>query len=301
MVPRIRPSAWVAAYVLQRASPFFWRPQKDLYFARRAVAKPVELRVPTRHGALRVLVYRPPAGGDRLPPVHLNIHGGGFYGRYPAQDEHVAAYIASEVGAVVVCVDYDVAPQVRFPVAEEECYDVAAWVHASGAANGWDATRISVGGFSAGAKLAMNVCQIAYAEKTFRPVALVSAYGVADVTRSDKTSAKSTAKIPPAVQRLVTETYFVDVARRRDPIASPCFDERLALAVPPALIMTGEYDTLAPEMDAIAERLLAAGVPVVHRQFARTDHGFTHHGPAAVAREAIELIGEHLRTAFSGS
>jgi acetyl esterase len=231
--------------------------------------------------------------------VHIQIHGGGFYGRYPEQDEHIAGYIASDVGAVVVSVDYDVAPQVQFPVAEEECYDVAAWVHQTGAVNGWDSGRISVGGSSAGGKLAINVCQLAHANETPRLRALVTAYAVADVTRTDRTSAKRNAKISSRIQRLVNDTYFVDAARHFDPIASPLHDENLARALPPTLIMTGEYDTLAPEMDQIADMLQAAGVAVVHRRFAKTDHGFANGLPVETAREAIRLIGEQLTAAFS--
>jgi acetyl esterase len=302
---RIRPSAWIAVSLLQVASPFFWRPPRELFFASRVVAKPDEVRVPTRHGQVRALVYRPPVdapapgGRGRPRPVHLQIHGGGFYGRFPEQDEHIATYIASDVGAVVVSVDYDVAPQVQFPVAEEQCYDVAAWVHETGLDNGWDGERLSVGGESAGGKLAINVCQLAHAGDVFRPCALVAAFAVADATRTDRTSAKGNAKISPWLQRLVHETYFADPSHRTDPIASPLSDENLALALPPALIMTGEFDTLAREMDEIAELLRAAGVPVVHRQFEQTDHGFTHGAPVATAREAIGLIGEFLSGAFS--
>ncbi len=293
--------------MLQRLSPLFWRPRKELFFARRRVAEPAEIRVPTRHGPVRCLVYRPPAGAprpggsDRPPPVHVQLHGGGFYGRYPAQDAHIATYLASDVGAIVVSVDYDVTPQVRFPVAEEECYDVAVWVAETAATNGWDANRISVGGESAGGKLAINVCQMAHMSGAFRPRALVTAFAVADVTRADRTSAKRGAKIAPWLQRLVNDTYFVDAARRTEPIASPLYDENLAHALPATLIMTGEDDTLAAEMDHIARLLQAADVSVVHRRFAKTDHGFTHGPPIETAREAIGLIGEHLRTAFDRS
>jgi acetyl esterase len=300
----IRPRAWVAAYVIQRIAPLFWRPPKALFFATRAVAEPADVRVPTRHGPVRCLIYLPPAdapkpgGTARRPPVHVLIHGGGFYGRFPEQDAHVATYIASEVGAVVVSVDYDVAPQVQFPVAEEQCYDVAAWVAETGSIRGWDASRISVGGESAGGKLAINVCQIAHARGTFRLCALVATFAVADVTRTDRTSDKRDAKIAPWVQRLVSETYFADVRRRSEPLASPLYDDELAAALPATLIMTGEYDTLAPEMDRIAETLRVAGVPVVHRRFAGVDHGFTHSEPVATAREAIALTGDFLRAAF---
>jgi acetyl esterase len=294
----MKPGAWIAAYVLQHVSPLFWRPRKELYFGTRRIAKPDSVFVPTRHGAVRALIYRPVAGAPS-PPVHVLIHGGGMFGRYPEQDDHVATYLASEIGAVVVSVDYDVAPQVQFPVAEEECYDVALWVRAYAPSGGWDPNRISVGGESAGGKLAINVCQLAYAGGVFRPCALVAAYAVADVTRSDRTAAKRFAKVSPALQRLVNDTYFADASRRREAIASPSFDPHLALAIPPALIMTGEYDTLGPEMDRLAKTLAAAGVPVVHRRFERTDHGFTHRPPVETAREAIALTGAHLAAAYA--
>jgi acetyl esterase len=299
---RIRPAAWIATYALQQFSPLFWRSKRTLFFASRVVAKPAVVLVPTRHGPVRCLIYRAPAdaprGGEGPRPVYLQIHGGGFYGRFPEQDAHVAAYIASEVGAVVVGVDYDVTPQVQFPVAEEQCYDVAVWLSETGAANGWDGSRIAVGGFSAGGKIAISICQLAHAGGAFRPCALVAVYAVADVTRTDRTSAKRNAKISPLLQHLVNDAYFADTSRRSDPIASPLLDEHLALAVPPALIMTGEYDALGPEMDQMAEKLRVAGVPVVHRAFAKTDHGFTHSPPVETAREAIGLIGDHLRAAF---
>jgi len=283
---------------MQRISPIFWRPPRELFFASRVVEKPTEIRVPTRHGPVRCLVYRPPAG-EGPPPVHIQIHGGGFYGRFPAQDEHIANYLAADAGAVVIGVDYDVAPQAQFPVAEEECYDVAVWVHETGAVNGWDAGRISVGGFSAGGKLAINVCQLAHASGALRLRALVAAFAVADITRADRTSVKRNASISPWVQYVVRETYFADASRRFEPLASPRYDPDLASALPATLILTGEYDTLAPEMDQLAETLRAAGVPVVHRRFAQTDHGFTHSPPVEAAREAIGLIGDHLRTAFA--
>jgi acetyl esterase len=297
LAARIEPGAWIAAYVLQRLSPLFWRPRKELYFGTHRIAKPDEVCVPTRHGAVRCLIYRPP-GGSPPPPVHVLIHGGGMFGRYPEQDDHVATYLASEVGAVVVSVDYDVTPQVQFPVAEEECYDVALWIRANAATGGWDADRISVGGESAGGKLAINVCQLAYAGGVFRPCALVAAYAVADVTRADRTTGKRGEKISPALQRLVNDTYFADASRRLEALASPLFDPHLALALPATLIMTGEDDTLAPEMDRLAQMLGAAGVSVLHRRFAHTDHGFTHHPPVETAREAIALTGAHLAAAY---
>ena len=288
--------------MLQIFAPLFWRPRKALYFATHAIDAAQEMRVPTRHGAVRCLVYRPPvaarSAGD-VPPVHVQIHGGGFYGRLPEQDEHIATYIAAEAGAVVVSIDYDVTPQVQYPVAEEQCYDVAAWVVATAADNAWDGARVSVGGESAGGKLAINVCQLAHASGAFRPCALIAVYAIADMTRVDRTPAKPDAAITPWLQRLVNATYFADASRRREPLASPFFDDELAAALPSTLIVTAADDALAPEMDELAERLLAAGATVVHQRFPDSDHGFTHAGPVSAARAAIGLIGEHLRAAFA--
>lgn len=157
------------ARLTQLIYPYVIRVDKELHFATRPIAPPTEIAVPTRHGKIRCLVYRPyrdaPLAAN--PPVHLEIHGGGFVARNPEQDAHIANFIASEVGAVVVSVDYDAAPQAQYPKAEEECYDVAEWIVANGAANGWDGSRLSVLGVSAGGKFAISVAQLAYDTHAF--------------------------------------------------------------------------------------------------------------------------------------
>ena len=97
-----------------------------------------------------------------------------------------------------------------------------------------------------------------------------------------------------AVQRLAADTYFPDVSRRREPLASPISDDALASKPPPTLILTGEYDTLGPEMDRIVEDLAAAGAEVTHHRFPQTDHGFLHYKPVETAREAMGPIETHL-------
>ena len=286
------------ARLTQLIYPYVIRVNKELYFATRPIAPPTEIRVPTRHGAIRCLVYRahPDAPLAPNPPVHLEIHGGGFVARDPEQDTHIANFIASEVGAVVLSVDYDAAPQAQYPKAEEECYDVAEWIAANGAANGWDGSRLSVLGVSAGGKFAITVAQMAYETQAFRLRALTLAYAAADVTRTDRTSPKKRPMVSIAVQRLAADTYFPDVARRTEPLASPILDKHLALKVPPTLILTGEYDTLGPELDQMAKDLAAAGVNVTHHMFPQTDHGFLHYRPVEIAHEALKLIQTHLLT-----
>jgi acetyl esterase len=301
--------AALSARVFQALFPVMFRLQyssPDLQFATKKIAKPARITIPTRHGAVGALVYSP-TGEDiaatlasgRRPPVHLITHGGAFIIRVPRQEDNVARYLASEVGCYVVIPDYDTAPAVRFPVSEQQTYDVFRWIHANGQARGWDGECVSVGGPSAGGKFALNLAQQAIDDGGYRPVAVTSEYGCADISRDDalRTSAKKNPVVPPAMMDLVRRTYFKD-ADLADPLASPARYQRLE-EFPPTLILTSEYDTLRHEMNDLAADLTAKGVQVTHHEFAGVDHGFTHTKPIEVAREAITMIGEHLRKAYA--
>jgi acetyl esterase len=308
--PLIDARAARSARMFQALFPLAFRLQYSspaVRFAAKPIARPDRISIPTRHGDVAALVYRPTnadterqlAAGTR-PPVHLITHGGAFIVRVPQQEDNVARYLASEIGAfVVVPADYDTAPKVRFPVAEQQTYDVFRWIHENGDRMGWDSERVSVGGPSAGGKFALNVALQAIDEGGYRPVAVTSEYGVSDISLPDavRTSPKDSPVVSASLMDLVRRTYFAG-ADLTDPLASPARHPRLA-ELPPTLILTAGFDTLRHEMNALANTLRAAGVPVTHREFDGVDHGFTHTKPAAVAGEAIRLIGEHLRAAYA--
>ncbi|GGM94556.1 carboxylesterase [Lentzea pudingi] len=300
MTARIAFAPKVMSFLAQKISAVGLRTDKRLYFATRDVPEPVIMTVPTRHGPVRCRVHRPhpsaplvTESNSRLP-VHLQIHGGAFFIRVPQQDDHINSYIASEVGAVVINPDYRVAPQVQYPTAEEQCYDVATWVQGNAWRYGWDGSRVSVGGTSAGGKLAFNIVQMVHAAGD-RPLrALVAICAVADATRTDRTSPKPDALIDTRAQKLMLNSYFADTVKRTERLASPAFDPDLAAALPPTLILTGGLDTLGPEMDTLAERLMAEGAQVDHRRFPAADHGFSHFPPVETARKSIQLVGRFL-------
>jgi acetyl esterase len=181
------------------------------------------LTIPTRHGALRAVLVRPVAHGPcrRGAPVVMQLHGGGFLNRYPEQDRHIARYLAAELGAAIVLPDYSTAPKARYPVAEEEMYDVAGWVQASGETHGWDGTKLLLSGISAGSKLAINVCQQIHSDGGMRPLAVSLVVPVTDMSRTDRTSPIPRPAINPFVQRLVAWAYFPDAERRREALAAP--------------------------------------------------------------------------------
>ena len=263
--------------------------------------------VPTRHGTVRAVVIRPALSGEgrrgTVPPVIMQLHGGGFLNRYPEQDRHIARYLAASLGAVVVLPDYSTGPKVRYPVAEEQMYDVARWVQASGETHGWDGTRLLLSGISAGSKLAINVCQQLHADEGQQPLAASLIVPVTDMSRTDRTSVFPRAAISPFVQRLVSWAYFPDAERRRESLAAPRYDASLPDAMPPTLIQTGEYDTLAAEGTELAHALQAGGVETTHRQYPRADHGFYSGKPvervSAMLTEITSFFEAHL-TAHPG-
>lgn len=256
--------------------------------------KETPLTIPTRHGMIRSVLIHPRTsstnhGGVR-PPVVIQLHGGGFLNRYPEQDRHLARYIASELGAVVVLPDYSTAPKARYPVAEKEMFDVARWVQASGETQGWDGTKLFLSGISAGSKLAINVCQQLHNNSDSRPLAVSLVVPVTDMSRTDRTSRIPRPAISPFVQRLVAWAYFPDSERGQEALAAPRYDPNLADAMPPTLIQTGEYDTLAPEGADLARVLGDAGVDVMYRQYERADHGFYSTKPAERVAEMLTQI-----------
>jgi acetyl esterase len=309
--PLIDTRAARSARMFQALFPLAFRLQYSspaVRFATKPIARPDRIAIPTRHGDVAALVYRPAgadigrqlAAGDR-PPAHLITHGGAFIVRVPRQEDNVARYLASEIGTVVVVPDYDTAPKVRFPVAEQQTYDVFRWIHENGDRMGWDGERVSVGGPSAGGKFALNVALQAIDEGGYRPVAVTSEYGVSDISLPDavRTSPKDNPVVSASLMDLVRRTYFAG-ADLTDPLVSPALHPRLA-ELPATLILTAGLDTLRHEMNALATTLRGAGVAVTHREFDGVDHGFTHTKPAAVAGEAIRLIGEHLRAAYTAA
>jgi acetyl esterase len=307
--PAIKARHAAAARAVQAAFPLIlWRSYSspDVQFATKDIAEPEKITIPTRHGEIRALVYQPTDEditasvlAGRRPPVHFITHGGGFIVRRPDQEDNLARYIASEIGAYVVVPDFDTAPTAIHPVSEQQAYDAFIWVHEHGARMGWDGARLSIGGASAGTQVAFSVVEQAIEAGGFVPVALSSEFGVVDLARPDElnTSPLDRPVVPQQLMRLVRNTYFVN-ADLTDPLVSPGRYERLA-EYPPTLILTGEYDTLRAQMAELAEDMATKGVEVTYREFAGVDHGFTHAKPVDVAREALRMIGEHLRNAYA--
>lgn len=290
--------SWIPIHAL-RYSP------ASVDFARDLTDAPNHIMIPTRHGQIGALHYRPRrTNNDKHAspaPVHLIAHGGAFVIRMPEQEANVANYLAHELGCHVIVPDYRVAPESVFPAAEEDMFDAYLWIRANAHENGWDSNRISVGGASAGGKLALNVITQALDNSVTLPIAASVEYGCFDMSLPDS-SRMSSARFPvisPRLFGLVRSTFFsgADLASG---LASPARHTRLS-EFPPTLVLSGGVDTLKSDSECLAEALSTKQVRVTYKEFTGIDHGFTHATPVNIAREALDAIRDHLRRAYEGN
>lgn len=249
----------------------------DLRFVGNDLPRPVKRRVPTRHGRVPVHIYMDPVwAGDRPEPsargVYLHFHGGAWLMRYPEMDDFWCRYVAATAAVVVVNVDFRTGPYVTYPVAQEQGHDVGAWLAEHGddlsLGPGIDWDRVAVGGFSSGGGLAASVCLQARDADSFHPRLQLLGVPALDLA-SDLPPGPG--MISPALRGLVRRVYYPDAARRSEAYASPALAPDLT-ALPRAVILTGERDTLRPDGERYAQRLREAGVPVVYDMTPGAEH-----------------------------
>jgi acetyl esterase len=231
--------------------------------------------VPVAGADLRVRVYRP--SDQRRLPGHLSLHGGGW--KLGSVDERVADAICRqrcrEAHCVVLSVDYRLAPEHPFPVALDDCFAALRWTHANADALGLDADNLSIGGASAGGNLAAAVALRARDEGGPPLRFQLLEVPALDLTRETARATLSSGVIPDVPQPTLddaTNSYLPDPALARNPLASPLLADDFR-GLPPAHVMTAEYDVLRTEGSRYAQRLTEAGVPATHRCYPGALHG----------------------------
>lgn len=258
-----------------------------------------ELTIPTSIAPARATAYLP-ANGDPAPPVHVNFHGGGYVMTLTELDDPLCRFLAAEAGAVVINVDYAVAPQHPFPAPPRQAYEVVRWVAEHGAEEGWDGDRLTVGGQSAGGGLAAAVARQALEEGAPSIALQVLHYPPLDLATGarDKRAAIAKPMLRPWMPDVFDTSYVPDVRRRRDRLVSPAHPSDTAdlKGITPALVITAEYDLLRAEGERYAERLREAGALAEYHEVAGADHGYDGNDDAK-AREVYAVIARHVRDA----
>lgn len=227
------------------------------------------------NGGIPARVYRSGAGPS---PVVIYYHGGGWVVGDLDTHDGLCRHLAQMSGAVVLSVDYRLAPEHPFPAAVEDAYAALVWT-ASGASSSelgdvLNRDAVVVAGDSAGGNLAAVVALMAR-EAAGPSVALQGLlYPGTDMRmQSDSHSLYTEHLLLPDTMRWFREQYLRDESDLRDWRASPLLAERFD-GLPPAYVMTAGFDPLRDEGKAYAEKLRAAGVPVAYRCYEGQIHGF---------------------------
>jgi acetyl esterase len=262
------------------------------------VARVEDLAIPGPGGNIPLRIF---AGhtGDALA-VLMYFHGGGFVKGDLDTHDAVCRALANRAGCLVVAVDYRLGPEHPHPAALEDCYAAASWVSANAREIGGDGHRLAVAGDSAGGYLAAQVAIRAKDAKGPGLMFQVLVYPNLDLSLSQSSYDRFGAGYLMTTEALkwYVERYLPAGTDSKNPTVSPLFLEDLA-GLPPALIVGAEYDPLVDEGRTYAERLKKSGVPVKYRCYPGAIHAFFQFGGIMdQGREAIDLVGAELKTAF---
>jgi len=254
----------------------------------------------TGHNELsQVRVYTPQGPGPF--PVILYMHGGGFSLGSPDTADNLCRTLATASEAVLVSVDYQLAPEYKFPSALEECYRLALWIDAQDVALNVRNDQLVIAGDSAGGNLAAALCLLARKRKEFVPAYQVLICPLLDqrTPLTDKLGRMRDSLINIENMQTFSGYYLNNPDEAENPLASPLLAESL-INLPPATIVTAELDPLHSEALTYATRLRKSGIPVSHHYYPGQVHDFILFIKALEeARGAAEAVAKDLVAFFT--
>ena len=243
----------------------------------------------------RSRVYRPGAASSSGKPLVVAFHGGGWTLGSVEGGDWLCSAVSAAVDAVVVSVDYRLAPTHRFPVAVDDAYAATLWAVENSSLLGADGDRVALLGDSAGGNLAAAVALLARDRSGPTISAQVLLYPATDLTLSSPSIvANADQPVLSAAELTAFRDHYLgeDRALAEDPRASPlhAVDHR---GLPPAVIQVAEHDPLRDDGVRYADVLREAGVPVRLTEYVGTPHGYMSlPGMCRVAQQALhEVVG----------
>lgn len=266
-----------------------------------AVRRCEDLRIPGPAGQVPVRLYIP---NEKAPlPVLVTFHGGGWVLGSINSHDAIARRLANAARCAVVSVEYRLAPEAKFPAPLEDCYAAVSWVARNGRSLGIDSTRLAVGGDSSGGNLAAAVVLMARDRGGPPIVFQLLVYPALDCDFETESYRKNATGYLLTRETMIANwcLYLRSEADALDPYAAPLRAKDLR-GLPPALVITAEYDPLRDEGEAYARRLQAAGVDARYIRYDGMIHAFfSYPDQLEAARDAHEQAARALRQAFTAS
>jgi acetyl esterase len=263
------------------------------------VAKVENLTIAGPAVNIPVRIYTPEGSGPF--PLLIYMHGGGWvFGNLDSSD-NVCRFLANKVGCVVISVDYRLAPKHKFPAAVEDAYFAAQWAAENAGHINGDSHRIAVGGASAGGNLAAAVCLMAKDREGPSLVFQLLAFPSTNIASLETDSYRDYARgygLTKAHVKWFRKQYFAREEDWRNPYASPLLANNLR-NLPPALVITGEFDVVRDDGEAYANRLTQEGISARYIRYAGMGH-MAHWGVrSGKVGDALNEAAAALRSAFS--
>jgi acetyl esterase len=262
------------------------------------VASVEDLTLPGPAGDVPARVYRPAATVPQ--PTVVFFHGGGYVIGDLDTHDNQARTLCRETSAVVLSVGYRLAPEHPFPAGLEDCEAATRWAAAHVNELGGDADRLAVAGDSAGGNLAAVVARRARDAGAPPLAAQLLIYPGTDHAGDYPSRTENAEGLFLTLEDMRWfSAHYVGTADRTEPDLSPVLAADLA-GLPPAIVVTAQYDPLRDEGEAYAHALERAGVPVVLRRFDGLIHGFFDLGALSpAAAEAVRETCAELRRALT--
>lgn len=259
----------------------------------------VDERIAGPASELPVRIYKPDATGPL--PVLLYFFGGGWTLGSVETGDAICRSLTNRARCLTVAVGYRLAPEHKFPAAVKDCFAGLRWVAEHAEQIGGDATRIAVGGDSAGGNLAAATTLLARDAHGPAIACQVLVYPNTDQL-ADTPSRRE--NVDPLLfndksVRWYCDNYLADWRDARNPLASPLRAPDHA-ELPQALVITAEYDPLRDEGEQYAARLRDSGVPVELTRYPGVAHGFFGMaGTLDAGRRAVDQVAAYLRRTFA--
>ena len=262
-----------------------------------AVGEVIDGTYPGAEGPVAYRLYRPDSPGPH--PVTVYFHGGGWVLGDHTSDDALCRDLCVNSGSIIISANYRHAPEAPFPAAVDDAFAAVQWAAGNSESLGGIAGELAVCGWSAGANLAAVVCQLA------RDAGGPAIRGQVLITPVVDAGDDSPSMADNAEGFVLTRAlmdwfwdHYADPSRRSDPRASPLLADDLS-RLPPALVITAEFDPLRDQGKAYADALAVAGTAVRHVNYPGQIHtSFAAVGAIPTANGARQEAAAALRDCF---